>query len=135
MAFGVTEYAWITAAPVLAVESKSKQPLSQPFKLTRQEATDARLGIETDKIKEEHVTTTRIRHTSRNNITVQGEISRALEQAKPKKSLTTPNRQRTLQSICKLITSHRTEVKGARLAITRNFDSVKSQFIDADVLA
>lgn len=35
-------------------------------------------------------------------------------------------------AVKKQITAHRTEVKNARLDITRQFDSVKSQFIDAE---
>ena len=59
-----------------------------------------------------------------------------LEQAKAKE-VTDDTTAKEAVAIRKLITSHRTEVKNARLAITRNFDSVKSQFIDAekDVLA
>lgn len=59
-----------------------------------------------------------------------------LEQAKAKE-ITDDATAKEAIAIRKLITSHRTEVKNARLAITRNFDSVKSQFIDAekDVLA
>ena len=59
-----------------------------------------------------------------------------LEQAKAKE-ITDDVTAKEAVAIRKLITSHRTEVKNARLAITRNFDSVKSQFIDAekDVLA
>ena len=59
-----------------------------------------------------------------------------LEQAKAKE-ITDDATAKEAVAIRKLITSHRTEVKNARLAITRNFDSVKSQFIDAekDVLA
>ena len=59
-----------------------------------------------------------------------------LEQAKAKE-VTDDATAKEAVAIRKLITSHRTEVKNARLAITRNFDSVKSQFIDAekDVLA
>lgn len=59
-----------------------------------------------------------------------------LDQAKAKE-VTDDATAKEAVAIRKLITSHRTEVKNARLAITRNFDSVKSQFIDAekDVLA
>ena len=59
-----------------------------------------------------------------------------MEQAKAKE-VTNDATAKEAVAIRKLITSHRTEVKNARLAITRNFDSVKSQFIDAekDVLA
>ena len=59
-----------------------------------------------------------------------------LEQAKAKE-VTDDATAKEAVAIRKLITSHRAEVKNARLAITRNFDSVKSQFIDAekDVLA
>lgn len=59
-----------------------------------------------------------------------------LEQAKDKE-VTDDATAKEAVAIRKLITSHRTKVKNARLAITRNFDSVKSQFIDAekDVLA
>lgn len=59
-----------------------------------------------------------------------------LEQVKAKE-VTDDATAKEAVAIRKLITSHRTEVKNARLAITRNFDSVKSQFIDAekDVLA
>ena len=59
-----------------------------------------------------------------------------LEQAKAKE-VTDDTTAKEAVAIRKLITSHRTEVKSTRLAITRNFDSVKSQFIDAekDVLA
>ena len=59
-----------------------------------------------------------------------------MEQAKAKE-VTDDATAKEAVAIRKLITSHRTEVKNARLAITRNFDSVKSQFIDAekDVLA
>ena len=59
-----------------------------------------------------------------------------LEQAKSKE-VTDDATAKEAVAIRKSITSHRTEVKNARLAITRNLDSVKSQFIDAekDVLA
>ena len=56
-----------------------------------------------------------------------------LEQAKAKE-VTDDATAKEAVAIRKLITSHRTEVKNARLAITRNFDSVKSQFIDKDEL-
>ncbi len=67
------------------------------------------------------------RLTSRNNITVQGEISGLWSEAKPKEITDIATAKKRLQSI--MITSHRTEVRalGWRSLAT---DSVKSQFID-----
>ncbi len=50
---------------------------------------------------------------------------------KPKKLLDDATAKEAV-AIRKPITSHRTEVKSARLASLGNFDSVKSQFIDAE---
>ncbi len=117
------------------VESTSAAVLSQLFKLTRR-MTDVPVLVNLKQTRNKGGTCHNYKNTSttsRNNITVR-EISRALSKPKPKKYWTT-HRQR---SSCNPQADHPHRTESRALGGDHcNFDSVKSQFIDAeeDVLA